>query len=92
MARPNPPASTGKDAGDGVPHHNHTPYFFATSTDRGQTWYSCLGLDFGKKYLTHFRVLTKFHVIVSAHLAYVDHAVPPTYATSSHCNILRSPL
>ena len=27
-----------KDGGDGVPHHRHAPYFFATSTDRGRSW------------------------------------------------------
>jgi hypothetical protein len=28
-----------RDGGDGVPHHAHVPYVFATSTDRGVTWH-----------------------------------------------------
>ena len=27
-----------KDGGDGVPHHKHVPYFFATSKDEAATW------------------------------------------------------
>jgi hypothetical protein len=27
-----------KDGGDGVPHHYHVPYVFASSTDKGHTW------------------------------------------------------
>ena len=27
-----------KDGGDGVPHHKHVPYFFATSKDEAASW------------------------------------------------------
>lgn len=27
-----------KDGGDGVPHHAHVPYIFASSSDQGHTW------------------------------------------------------
>ena len=27
-----------KDGGDGVPHHSHVPYLFASSSDQGHSW------------------------------------------------------